>query len=106
MIAWMDCQSASPRDATRGGVKLAALPRERGRESPLSGESRGAAAREGGGKAPYRSINQPTNPLTRRSGYADRGPGLDTALVIFVNTQCCTRICSVTECPEPSSPVR
>jgi hypothetical protein len=26
---------AGPRDATRGGVNLAALPRERGRESPL-----------------------------------------------------------------------
>jgi hypothetical protein len=26
---------AGPRDATRGGVNLAALPRERGRASPL-----------------------------------------------------------------------
>jgi len=27
---------AGPRDATRGGVNVAALPRQRGRESPLS----------------------------------------------------------------------
>jgi len=27
---------SEPRDATRGGVNVAALPRQRGRESPLS----------------------------------------------------------------------
>ncbi|TMQ13777.1 MAG: DEAD/DEAH box helicase [Deltaproteobacteria bacterium] len=41
-----------PRDATRGGVNLAALPRERGRESPLLIDRPGTAARDGGGMWP------------------------------------------------------
>jgi len=35
-VALIDRRDDQPRDATRGGVNFAALPRKRGRESPLS----------------------------------------------------------------------
>jgi hypothetical protein len=38
IVAWTDGQE-DPRDATRGGVNFAALPRKSGRESPLSIEA-------------------------------------------------------------------
>ncbi|HEX3757257.1 MAG TPA: hypothetical protein VHW23_01065, partial [Kofleriaceae bacterium] len=39
---------AEPRDATRGGVNVAAAPRQRGRESPLSIDAEPRDATRGG----------------------------------------------------------